>query len=103
MGHMLHPHRSVRRHPTRPDAALIDRLAGTVGILVPFFTIPQILDIWKRQSAEGVSAFSWVGYLAFSVFWLVYALYHKDRPLIALHVLWIVMQLAVVVGIFVYS
>lgn len=101
--HMLHTHRSVRRHPSRPEAALVDRLAGTVGILVPFFTVPQIIDIWKGQSAEGVSLWSWVGFLAFSFFWLAYAVYHRDRPLILLHVLWILLQIPVVVGILLYS
>lgn len=100
---MLHSHRSVRQHPSRPASALVDRLAGTIGILVPLFTVPQIVDIWRNQSADGVSSITWIGYLAFSVFWLIYALYHKDRPLILLHVLWILMQLAVVVGIFMYA
>ena len=95
---MLSQHRRIAKHPARPAGALIDRLAYSFGMLAPFFTLPQILDIWRGHAA-GVSLLTWLAYAVFSVFWLVYSAYHKDRPLVILHALWTAMQLLVVVGI----
>lgn len=95
---MLSQHRAIRRHPDRPHTPIIDRIAYSFGMLAPLFTFPQIIDVWNGDTG-GVSLLTWIAYLSFSAFWLVYSVYHKDRPLIILHALWTLMQLMVVIGV----
>lgn len=95
-------HRRVRLHPSRPARPLIDIFAYTFGTLSPLFTLPQIWDIFRHHDATGLSPVTWGGYLAFSIFWLTYSVYHKDTPLIIVNALWCLMHLAVVLGILLY-
>lgn len=70
-------------------------LAGIVG---PLMTLPQLYNIWVLQSAAGVSIMSWSAYLVVAIVWLCYALFHKERPLIVMNGLWIVLDAMVIVG-----
>jgi uncharacterized protein with PQ loop repeat len=91
-------HRSVKRHPGRSRTNLIDVLAYTLGPIGPLFTIPQIIAVWQGNT-EGVSLLSWFSFMVFNAFWALYATYHKDKPLIVLHTLWVIMQGVIVAGL----
>lgn len=95
-------HRHVRKHPDGRRSPVMDRMAYVFAIAAPLFTIPQILDIWQNGSSAGVSLLSWGAYEVCTVFWFSYAWYHRDRPLIVTHGLWMVMQGAVVLGLLIY-
>lgn len=66
-------------------------------------TLPQVLQIWLEKDASGVSAISWGAYTFTSGFWLAYAVIHKIRPMIISAILWIVVQIFIVIGVFIYG
>ena len=97
MTHKLEPY----PHP-HPLKNFMDKAIFVIGVIGPLMTLPQLLKIWIQESAEGVSLLSWGSYIFTSSFWLVYALMHKEKPLIITYSLWIVIEIFIVIGIVLY-
>ncbi len=66
-------------------------------------TIPQILEIWINKNAMGVSIISWSAYIFTSAFWLVYGIARKDEPIIFSSAAWVVLDILIVIGTFMYG
>jgi len=81
---------------------LIDDLVYVAGIVGPIMTLPQIIKIFGNKSAEGVSLITWLAYTLAAVFWLLYGIAHKEKPIIMTYALWVLFDLAVVYGCLVY-
>lgn len=85
------------------EVRMVDRAMGMVSIIGPASASPQVIEIFAKQSAQGVSLLSWVMYLMLGVVSLSYGLFHKLKPIIVSQVLWLVMDIVVIVGILMYS
>jgi uncharacterized protein with PQ loop repeat len=82
---------------------LLDKLVYVVGIGGPVMTIPQLVQIWWRHEARGVSVVSWASYLATAFVWLLYGLVHKEKPIVLTYSLWIVLDTLIVIGVLRYG
>lgn len=82
----------------RKSKSEIDRLVYFAVIIGPVLTLPQVYSIWFDGN-KGVSIVSWVAYLVASAIWLIYGLYHKDKPIIVVEVAWIVLEVLIIVGL----
>tara|TARA_Y100000310_G_scaffold246052_1_gene251159 strand:+ start:1788 stop:2132 length:345 start_codon:yes stop_codon:yes gene_type:complete len=105
-----HFHRRKRIHQKHepyphPDKWInfMDKAVYVVGAIGPLMTLPQIIKIWFEKDASGVSLISWVGFLSYAIFWLIYGIMHKEKPIIFAYIFWITFQTLVVVGIIVYG
>ena len=98
----IHKHHEPYPHPDKLKRA-VDNFSYIVGVIGPLLTIPQIYRIWFYQEAAGVSLVTWSGFVVVAVFWLMYGLLHKEKPLIMTYILWIVLQGIVVAGVVVYG
>ena len=106
--HHLHKRKRIHEghevYPSREKwKRFLDKLVYVVGIFGPLLTIPQILKIWVNQSAGGVSIISWTAYFFGAIILLLYGIAHKEKPLIIMYSLWIVVDIIIVVGILIYS
>ncbi len=81
----------------------LDKGIYVVGIAIPIMTIPQVLKIWLEQSAAGISILTWSVYFLGSIFWLVYGIAHKEKPIIVMHTLLIILNGLIVAGALLYS
>jgi uncharacterized protein with PQ loop repeat len=66
-------------------------------------TVPQVVTIWIGRNAAGVSLVSWGAYLISACLWLVHGLRTGDRTIYLPCVGWILLDLAVVAGVVLYS
>lgn len=66
-------------------------------------TIPQLTKIWVEKNASGVSAVSWGAYLVTAIFWLLYGILHKEKPIIFTYSAWIVLEILIVIGTITYG
>jgi uncharacterized protein with PQ loop repeat len=82
---------------------IFDKFMYLVGLFAPLMTVPQILKIWYYQDADGVSWLSWGGYMIGSLFWFIYGILHKEKPLIICNGVAALLQLFVVVGTVLFS
>ena len=99
----LHHVHVMKKKTGKKDHLIIDKLILFVAIMAPLMTVPQVLKIWVYQNATGVSLLSWASYLIFAFIWLSYGIAHKEKPIIITNVLWIIMKVFVVVGVWRYG
>jgi len=81
----------------------LDRMVLIIGIMGPLFTLPQVWQIWTTKDAQGLNIFTWISWMVFTLFWLVYGLAHREKPIIANNILWIFIHTSVIIGIILYS
>lgn len=76
----------------------IDNFVYVAVVIGPVFSLPQLYTIWFEEQ-KGVSIIAWTSYLIATVIWLFYAIKHKDRPLILVQSIWIVLDLMIIIGV----
>ncbi len=110
-GHGLHhAHRRKRiaqkkekfPHPDKLKR-FTDRGIYFIGIFGPLMTLPQLVKVFAQQNAGGLSLLTWVAYLFCASFWLAYGFMHREKPIIFTYTLWILLDIAIIVGIFMYG
>ncbi|MBW2990411.1 hypothetical protein KY348_01765 [Candidatus Woesearchaeota archaeon] len=110
-GHGLHHfHRRKRIHQKHepyphPDKfkRFIDKAILVVCVIMPLMALPQVIKIWFEKNAVGVSAFSWGAFIFFGIFWLIYGILHKEKPIIITNIIWIVLEALIVIGTLLYG
>lgn len=97
-------HEGLEAYP-HPDKfkRVIDKLIFFVGLVGPIMTIPQVTNIWIDKNAAGVSLITWSTYVVTSIFWLMYGISHKEKPIIVTYTAWLFLDASVAVGTFIYS
>ena len=81
----------------------LDKLTFIVGVIGPFTVLPQIYSIFHTRSAAGVSLATWLLIFIVTFPWILYGMAHKEKSIIVSFALWEVVNLAVVVGVLLYS
>src|SRR3954466_2781820 len=82
---------------------LLSRLLGGMSVFTMLMTIPQVLTIWVRHEAAGVSVVSWSAYLLSAMLWFWYGLQKRDRNIYLPCVGWVGLDSAVIIGALVYA
>lgn len=83
----------------KPLKTFINRFIYFIGGFGVAVIIPQVTRIWFYKEADGVSLTTWGGFFIASVFWLIYGLIHKEKPIIYTNVFVCVLDLLIIVGI----
>jgi uncharacterized protein with PQ loop repeat len=83
--------------------AILRRVMGGMSIFTMLMTIPQVLTIWVGHQAAGVSIFTWSAYLFSAILWLWFGIQKRDKNIYLPCVGWIVLDIAVIVGVIVYG
>lgn len=102
MSHHAHKHlhsRSPKKGPREP----FDFLVYFFVVATPLFELPQAIAIYTSQNAESVSALTWTFFLLSDIVWIYYAIRKRLLPLIAMYLLYLIVEATIVVGIFLYS
>jgi len=81
---------------------LMDKLIYIVAIFGPLIALPQLFEIWINKKVEGVSIITWGGFLIGSLFWVSYGLIHKEKPIIIMNMIWFILYILIIAGVFVY-
>ena len=92
----IHKINKFKNKKTRKSG--IDYLVYLAGIIGPLLTLPQIYSIWI-ENQKGVSLITWIAYLFASLIWVVYAIKHKDKPLMIAELTWVILEVFIVVGL----
>ncbi|HLC67342.1 MAG TPA: SemiSWEET family transporter [archaeon] len=101
--HHFHKRMRIEPYPS-PNRwkKFLDKIIYIIVFIGPVMTVPQVIDIWMGKNAAGVSIISWGAYTATSLFWLVYGIAHKDKPIIISSIAWAVLEILIVIGALVY-
>ena len=90
---------SAANTPWPPAPSTLEKALRVLSVVTMLMTIPQVLIIWVSHNASGVSLASWSAYLASACLWFVYGVQKRDKTIYVACVGWIVLDLAIVVGI----
>ena len=88
-----HPNKWIR---------FLDNLILFVAVVGPMANIPQIIKIFTLKSSAGVSALTFIIYAVFNIPWIIYGIVHKEKPIVIAYILWLITNLAVIAGTFIY-
>ena len=80
-----------------------DKVMYLIAVLVPIAHIPQLVKIWYLKDASGISLISWTSFIVFSLFWLIYGILHKEKPIILMYFFLLLIQISIVYGGFLYG
>ena len=92
----------LTQNPATPLIAWLDRFIIVVAVVSPLFILPQVWAVWASKELDGVSMVTWTGFSVFSIFWLVYGVVHKEKPIIFTSFLSALFNFLVVLGVLIY-
>lgn len=98
----IHEKHEPYPHPQK-FKRIMDKLIYVVGIVGPIFTLPQLFKIWIGKNATGVSAISWFTFFIAALFWLIYGIAHKEKPIIFVYGIWAVLDFLIFLGTLLYG
>ena len=78
---------------------IVDKGIYVIAALGPLSAFDQVWQVWAIGNTNGVSLLMWLSWIPGAIFWLIYGLLHRDKPIILTQSLWLVMQLAIVSGL----
>lgn len=81
----------------------VDKMMGSVAFVAPLSSAPQLVTIFGKQEAAGISAASWTMYLIVALITLAYGTFHNLRPIIISQSLWVVIDILIIVGVLMYG
>ncbi len=87
----------------KEERTSIDRVMLAVSVINPLTALPQIIQIYTTKDVSGISVASWVLFAITSAIFLIYGILHKIKPIIITNLLWLVMDVAIIVGVMMYS
>lgn len=90
-------------HSNKSYRKLVSYMMYITAFAMPLTVMPQIIQIYTTKVVTGISLSSWVMYLLFGIVPLIYGISEKIKPLIITNILWIVVDIAIIVGIIKYG
>lgn len=90
-----------------PDADVskspLEKVLPVLSVVTMVMTVPQVWTIWVAHSVAGVSVLSWGTYLLAACLWFVHGLHKRDKTIYVACIGWILLDAAVVAGVWVYG
>ncbi|SRR5258706_267926 len=100
---MLPPDAACVTQQSPQSPSDLEKVLRGLSVFTMLMTVPQVLTIWIGHNAGGVSLISWVSYLIGACLWFVYGLQKRDKTIYLACVGWVLLDLAVVIGVVVHS
>jgi uncharacterized protein with PQ loop repeat len=82
-----------------PPQTPLEKALRFAAVGTMLMTGPQVWEIWGRGNVAGVSLVSWIAYLLSSIAWLAYGIRKRDATICFANAGWVVMDLAIIVGL----
>ena len=98
----IHQLRQQYPHPD-PRIKFLDDLCLVVSVVMPLTAVPQIYKVFFYKTAAGVSLLTWGLCAILLIPMLLYGIVHKAKPIIILNFLWLIADITVVIGVFLYG
>lgn len=96
--HQLHKHLKNKNKMTA-----IDKLMYFASFAYPFTAVPQIIQVYSSKDVTSLSLVSFALYVIFGSIFLAYAISKKLKPLVIEGALWLVIYIAMLLGIVLFS
>lgn len=96
----LHRHKKIKHKKSHSG---FDHFMFFIALMGPIMTIPQVYDIYSTKKVAGFSTITWGAYAIFAVFWIIYSIIHKDKPILINSFAFLFLNTLVLIGIFLFQ
>ncbi|MBT7903098.1 hypothetical protein HN587_04475 [Candidatus Woesearchaeota archaeon] len=105
--HHIHKRKAVHKNNQKhfisdKKIKLLDGICTWVAVIMPLSALPQIHKIYFLKQTEGVSLLMWLLLFFLSIPLFIYGVVHKEKPILILNLLWLIMQSIVVIGLLIF-
>lgn len=97
------PKKSGQHLLSKDNVKLLDKIILIVSIINPLTILPQLYDVWINKNVAGVSLFTWSLFTVFSIPMFIYGYIHREKPIMIMYAMFLVLNILVVVGTLLYS
>ncbi len=73
-----------------------------MALAAPLALLPQVIHIFTQKNASGLIWPTWAIFIVGHVLWMIYGTLHKEIPIIMSHFLIMCLNIAILVGIYLY-
>lgn len=81
----------------------VDKICYAASVFMPATAIPQIHQLYTTRDADSLSLLMWVLYLVGIIPFMLFGILHKEKQLVVLNVLWLIVTLTIIAGILLFS
>lgn len=96
----IHPHLGKNK---KKLGWYVDHVIYIAGFFAVAVYIPQLLKVWTEKNVESLSLLTWMGFVIGSVFWILYGIVHKQKPIIFINTCLATVQAVILLGIILFS
>ena len=100
---IFHRHKFHQHLKSKKKMTPIDKLMYFASFAYPFTALPQIIQVYTSKDVTSLSLISFALYVIFGSIFLAYAFSKKLKPLIIEGALWLVIYVAMLFGIILFS
>lgn len=94
-----HQHIRLKRQATKKSkATIVDRLVYIAGPMIPVAILPTAYAVWFADGADGIALPTWIILSCTSFVMSIYAVVHKEKPLVLTYIPLFFLNISVVVG-----
>lgn len=94
---MIMPDNKKQKEYSKREMVVIDDMAYIIGVVGNIAVIPQIIKAWSGPT-PGLAILTWILFIFFGVIWLLYAIMHRQKPLIFAQIVGLSCNILVVIG-----
>ncbi len=70
-----------------------------IGMCLPLFVLPQVYEVWYKHQTAGISLITWSFFVLQAGVFAIFAIKHKEKPLIVTYVPLFFIQVSIVTGL----
>lgn len=98
VANLIHKHHNyIKKTSKRKQIKQFDKFVIAMSFIQPISGLPQAISIWNGNSQA--SLLSWILFTVFGIVMLCYGIIHKIQPIIVTNIIWLVIDVAIVVGL----
>jgi|SRR3989344_9149333 len=94
---MIYEQHQPYPHPN-PTIRFLDKFVFGIAFIMPLTALPQLYKVWFEGNAQGVSVLTWLLLAILSIPMIIYGIVHKEKPIILMYALWVIVNSLVVIG-----
>ena len=84
-----------------PPPTPLEKLLRALSVVTMLMTVPQVWSVWVDRETGGVSVLTWLTYTFSAIVWFIYGLQKRDKTIYLACIGWIILDLAIVLGVLV--
>ncbi|MBC7512786.1 hypothetical protein H7142_03980 [Candidatus Saccharibacteria bacterium] len=100
---IFHKHKIHQHIKSKKKMTAIDKLMYFASFAYPFTALPQIIQVYTSKDVTSLSLISFALYVIFGSIFLAYAINKRLQPLVIEGALWLIIYVAMLFGILLFS